>query len=323
MEVNLRHIDSRESILASLKDLASFEELTSLRHKAHYVDDRKMKEWYINGTWLLDCCGNIGLAEEPFNSPRPVLSREEFKEFNNDKSYISFALGQGLAPSHIICDVCGYGWTIENAHDFRTRSTYSEIPVGLYKGESLKEIKEKIHKQPFGFRYIVGDIFNNKHIDTTPDPQEYAPKHVVNKCGVIKTDIDYIVQDGDFVLVQDTKYQHEECYVLNNANKEVKKFKEIFDKAGIPCFLKTIPNEYSNAIYYNPWFEACTPWGKIKIGWRKRVINIKCEDIDFTNLFSNEDTTVDKDCVHAWGWDKAEEYLEKIKDYLITLKETE
>ena len=62
-------------------------------------------------------------------------------------------------------------------------------------------------------------------------------------------------------------------------------------------FVEEIPNGYCNEPCCSrlPWFIVTTPVGHIKIGWRKRVINI-----DWTNtlqkkngheLFPNEDVT--------------------------------
>jgi hypothetical protein len=52
----------------------------------------------------------------------------------------------------------------------------------------------------------------------------------------------------------------------------------------------------------------------LTIGWRKRVINIRLhhEKIDFTQLFTEENTTKGIDFIHAYGYDKTEEYLKKI-----------
>ena len=89
-----------------------------------------------------------------------------------------------------------------------------------------------------------------------------------------------------------------------------------------PIYIKVIPNEYSNDPYYwtSPWLLVTTPKGIIKIGWRKRVINIDWSESDVkTNamdLFPTEDTTKgdyqNPRYIHAWSYEKAKEYLEKI-----------
>jgi hypothetical protein len=87
-------------------------------------------------------------------------------------------------------------------------------------------------------------------------------------------------------------------------------------------YVKEIPNEYSPSSYYNPWFIVTTNKGPIKIGWRKRVINIDWSESDVTQLgrelFTGEQYTTgtyDYESVryiHAAGYEKAKEYLNKI-----------
>ncbi len=106
------------------------------------------------------------------------------------------------------------------------------------------------------------------------------------------------------------------------AAKEKAEILKLFE--GKSIFVQEIPNGYGGedpyyAVY--PWFIVTTPIGHIKIGWRKRVINI-----DWTNtlqkkkaeeLFPNEDVTKSGEYdeiryIHAWGYEKAKEYLDII-----------
>ncbi len=88
-----------------------------------------------------------------------------------------------------------------------------------------------------------------------------------------------------------------------------------------PIFAETIPNEYGDSTsdpYYlhSPWLLVTTRIGRIKIGWRKRVISIDWSDSTLiktaNELFPNEDVTKDDQLIHAWGYGKAKEYLAKI-----------
>ncbi len=95
--------------------------------------------------------------------------------------------------------------------------------------------------------------------------------------------------------------------------------KSLFTDAGFtPIYVNLIENQYSgDPFYYNdPWLEATTQKGIIVIGWRKRVINIDWSasdvDVDSEKLFEGEDTTKYEKYVHAWGYDKAVEYLTKL-----------
>lgn len=82
------------------------------------------------------------------------------------------------------------------------------------------------------------------------------------------------------------------------------------------------PSGRANGPHGASWLIVTTKVGHIKIGWRKRVINIDWSKT--TNktpgdeLFKEEETTKgggyeDNKCyVHAWSLEKAKEYLKKI-----------
>lgn len=83
-----------------------------------------------------------------------------------------------------------------------------------------------------------------------------------------------------------------------------------------PIYVKEIPNEYEGPDCTRSWFLVTTPKGPIKIGWRNRVINIDWTDSDIKSdanwLFVAEDTTKMGCSIHAWGYDKCREYLNKL-----------
>ncbi len=115
---------------------------------------------------------------------------------------------------------------------------------------------------------------------------------------------------------------HRKCKEIDGKHIERKRFSDLFRKAGFPTFvLNDIPNEYwrpSVDCIPPPWFLVELPEGDIKIGKRKNVINIdtsKFSKIDCSELFEKEkaDVTVWKDGIHAWGDEKAVEYLTKIR----------
>lgn len=71
----------------------------------------------------------------------------------------------------------------------------------------------------------------------------------------------------------------------------------------------------------SPWWLVKTEYGMIKIGWRKRVINIDWSDTEYKageskfwdgrdiDVITNDDVTKDPTHIHAWGYAKAVEYL--------------
>lgn len=100
------------------------------------------------------------------------------------------------------------------------------------------------------------------------------------------------------------------------AYKEKQEILKLF--AGKYIFVEEIPNGYcSQPCCVNlPWFIVTTPIGHIKIGWRKRVINIDwsktIQKKTAAELFPNEDVTKGEQSIHAWSYEKAKEYLDLI-----------
>jgi len=98
--------------------------------------------------------------------------------------------------------------------------------------------------------------------------------------------------------------------------ENIDKMLDLFKQAGFDAIhSKIIPNEYSDhPVYYTtPWLQVTTAKGPIKIGWRKRVINIDWSESDINikseELFPNENVTKYDNLIHAWGYEKAVEYL--------------
>lgn len=82
-----------------------------------------------------------------------------------------------------------------------------------------------------------------------------------------------------------------------------------------PIYVKSIENEYGERMDF-PWFNVTTSKGVIKIGWRRNVINIDWSESDIRaeakDLFSEEKVTKGEHYIHAWGYEKAKEYIDKI-----------
>lgn len=113
-------------------------------------------------------------------------------------------------------------------------------------------------------------------------------------------------------------------------------FAEAFEAAELgPIFMEPIPNEYwgnDSGGKFDPWFKVATPIGYIRIGWRKRVINIDwsattlkalvpTHEFDTRDrvpsgkelfqfaLDNNETTTVGDSYIHAYGYERVAAYL--------------
>lgn len=98
-----------------------------------------------------------------------------------------------------------------------------------------------------------------------------------------------------------------------SAIKEREEILSLFDSQII--FVEEIPNGYWPDGYgkHFPWYVITTKLGRIKIGWRKRVIEIDWSDSIIGKtawaLFPQEDVTKEDKLIHAWGYEKAKEYI--------------
>ena len=93
----------------------------------------------------------------------------------------------------------------------------------------------------------------------------------------------------------------------------------IFTLAGIEITgLEKIENEYWPEAYTeqreaNPWWNVMTPVGTIKLGWRKRVLNIDWTDTSVRAIVTKDSVTKDETHVHAWSMGKAVNYLTEVR----------
>ncbi len=126
--------------------------------------------------------------------------------------------------------------------------------------------------------------------------------------------------------IEKGEYYHRTCFQEYRKILEITEFTDnlmslIYSEADYEY--EIIPNGYcSRDLHYSiiPWFEIKTIHGMIQIGWRKRVISIEWQEdfknIDFEELFKTEDVTKgrtnNKYYIHAWGKDKAYEYLKLV-----------
>lgn len=82
--------------------------------------------------------------------------------------------------------------------------------------------------------------------------------------------------------------------------------------AGIPFrSIYETPNQYwqGKSDIRGPWWLIITNAGVIRIGWRKRVIEIDWSDVGRHVDVTNDEVTKDGTLVHAWTYPKALEYL--------------
>jgi len=102
-------------------------------------------------------------------------------------------------------------------------------------------------------------------------------------------------------------------------NAHVDELSELFKEAGFdPIYVEVKNNEYcgESCCYKYPWVIVTTNKGRIKLGWRKSVMNLDWSDsdleIDGEVMFKGENVTTGKSYIHCWGKEKAVEYLKKL-----------
>jgi hypothetical protein len=95
---------------------------------------------------------------------------------------------------------------------------------------------------------------------------------------------------------------------------EYKEAQAIFQLAGIPTTTYwELTNKYWNRNdETGPWWLFKTPVGLIRIGWRKKVIEIDWSDTPLRKIITDDDVTKDTTSVHAWSHLKAVEYLQTL-----------
>ncbi|MBR6688458.1 MAG: hypothetical protein IKL68_00370 [Clostridia bacterium] len=123
------------------------------------------------------------------------------------------------------------------------------------------------------------------------------------------------------------KYYHRECRLNYEHLHEIDRLTRIlmdivYDYKDYTFDL--LPNGYCSRGCCNhlPWLLCHTPDGDIIIGWRKRVISIEWQEnykpFDMNELFADENVTkwieTNKCGIHAWGREKAYEYLKKVRE---------
>ena len=115
---------------------------------------------------------------------------------------------------------------------------------------------------------------------------------------------------------------------MKQSNDNLIKFEDCFFKAGYENYVFNFTdNEYwGNNLYSGCWYNVKTEIGNIRIGWRKRVVEIVIDDsigVDLNEIKKelNHETTSEKNLIHAWRNEDIILYLQKIREkYYINLK---
>ncbi|NQT50144.1 hypothetical protein HQ571_05605 [Candidatus Kuenenbacteria bacterium] len=345
--------DRYEGIVTSLSRLPDLLRLVAERNRAYYDRGERLSEFYVMGRYFLDSCGNCGVAmgtipKEKFPEIPNVLTNDEFwsyikerQESESNTMMYSFAMsGTALPEANVLCPVCGEGWTIENCHDLVSTHRTDTINLAEFVGQTLSEVKTAFAARTDASHWMQPDrlIQNDRFIDLSPKhlhpKNDWEKKRVVNGNGwVSKSDgvIDsYVIHDGDSALFNIRYYYHQVCNRTRLNSNEEQGFRKIFEAAGFRDIgMNRTPNQYCPCDVCATWFNVNTKFGSILVGWRKRVIVIDWKSMQetlvacgvmpeqgFHSLFTEEKVTKDGTMIHAWGWDKAQDYLTRIRKLL-------
>jgi hypothetical protein len=189
----------------------------------------------------------------------------------------------------------------------------------LYDQKYLGDKQEQFIKN----NTIYKDVFYS-YCETYSGTFRRIPKQdeICPQCGKGWT-IDNI---ADYVVIKENnKYvgYNKECSREHKNTKQLQEFKDILSEVYNLDKLRftEIPNEYCPCERCASWFTITTPDGDVKIGWRKRVINIRWLDNykQFYETFESEDVTkgfnrLGDRFIHAWSIEKTIEYLIRAKE---------
>lgn len=339
---NRSEYDSIEGITKFLHSYPSFHTLLERRREAVHERGEQLNDFIVRGVFSLDQFAQIGRIHLKPSLPEdvvvpPVMARDAFCEFYRSNvppgdTWMENVLSPVyIPPLFTKCPECGKYYGVDDCHDvmpMQNRETYLELKDFI--GRNFWEVRRYLKRDHDVSRTMHPDILirNDRFIDLRQNPY-YDWESPLNKNGWLGRDdgIDdsYVIQPGDGISYNETRYYHSRCFVDAMKKKSFEEFHELLLRVGFSSFdMKPVPNEYGSFEYRGSWFSVATPEGVFTIGWRKRVIEITLHDwpVDCARLFVGEGVTVDNQYVHAYGWDKAVEYLQVILQATKTVNST-
>lgn len=340
--------DDKAWITLALLDLESLEALIMARNYAGYKQNQRLNEFYIfGGRWALDTCGNVMRATadplpEVLRTLIPVATKTEFWDFHRtarehgliDSESISFAMKSDIPPSGMTCMHCKKPWSITNIYDCTVTHNTEVIPLADFVGQTLAEVKHT-YAERIDARYrMQPDILirNDKHIDLSlkyPNTEKSWEKDVaMNQMGWLATSDgvtdDRIIEVGDEGFFNRWQYFHIACRDAHVAERTKEEFDGILREAGYSDFtLMPCRNEYGSVAYRGPWYLFSYKGATIRVGWRKRVIEIDWSRVESTELrtmiaklFADVESTHTNTIVHANNANEATKFLSDIRTCL-------
>ncbi|HKY40729.1 MAG TPA: hypothetical protein VJN18_32565 [Polyangiaceae bacterium] len=198
-----------------------------------------------------------------------------------------------------ILDSCGnFGTIVEVAFKPGNMTTLGKVPDVM----TDKEVE----------LFMRGELFTYSSGWAFPPPDACCPE-----CGKgwnIENATDFEMQRNGAAVTP--VFAHKACSRRRIAREERTATEKVFADAGYPRVnLVSTPNQYCPCDSCPPWYLAQVgELPPIRIGWRKRVIVIDWEATgqQLPALFEGEGVTKSATMIHAWGYEKASEYLARL-----------
>jgi len=330
--------DTLDGIRRHVTTLAGLNAVIDARRSAHYDRQEELIEVWLFGRMRSDSFGNAMIASgalipgELFPDIPSVLTNPGMSRFlmskGLDRESIWITTGMGGSGTFTVarpfeaCAVCGKTWDIGDCFDCIANHEDFTVPVDRrFYGKTLADLRVHLHQNGAGRLHPEAPIQNDCYIDLRPNPRH--PTLRMNEGGWPR-DLapDYVIRKGDRMFLYRWTFEHPPCRTKRIAAQMERYFHDLIAKAGFDMGQTqwlAIPNGRApETEHYNgPWFRVMTEVGELTIGWRKRVIHLGWgTDKDLSHLFLGEQTTVAADHVHAWGEDKATDYLTRIRRQL-------
>jgi len=308
--------DRLPGIKEHIRSLGSLFRLLRERRIAGYQRDERLREWILfDGAIYLDTCGNAGRGKrgaiqgDVFSASDFYDIKSRLSEEAKDKVHSSYGHGiqAHLPRPGMVCPVCMEEWTIRNFLDSYTQQSNEW-------GELLSEGDEPMTRAQWSRLHSSASWYKIAH-NLTKNGSDKP----------IKYDDETLIEHGDEGSVYTWKFYHPECLRLERTLKEMSKLREALDSAGFTHLLFTpVENEYWGYPDCSKWFVVQTELCELKVGWRKRVINVESEcGVNMASLVPDDDKdkpTRGENYLHCWGYEKFTEYMTTLRERLLKRK---
>lgn len=314
--------DTREGLEAMASDLEGLNRIMAGRREAANGGSGRLSAWVIGGKWYLDGCGNWSRIIVPDSRALPdvpaVATDEEFFRF-----MAASGLGESLETARSTlprprtkCRTCDGTFSAASCWGASIEGGYEDVDGGQFVGRTLSEVDAELARWDSGVWFVPSEraVRNQRLIDTAaPDGDE--EKGYVGTGPAFRTDMGYVVKEGDILVLFVRRFEHRICRDDRFRRERMDLYRGILADSGLPHGdVREIPNGYrSDSVLHGPWARTTSFFGDVTIGMRRHVYEIAwAGEVDGSALFKGEGVTCGKGFVHAWGRDKAVEYVRKV-----------